>query len=324
MSNMSTVLTNVNCAAKGSCFLFDASELEYERARIGSVLDVMGKDSVLDPFVILDGLVVRGIHVVSTVETDIELAFALQDGRRIHRPTPMRFRATPRGAYYDIESRASISDRRLVVVPHAALPLGALRLVLDTEPVSLGSVDPVIERATELEQDVYAGCALLDGIAVAVPLVAPLGSWVTDAYVDGARVDVTHSAVVITATGSAIPALTVFLAPAHVSVPVTLELGTWPSAVSISLSKPRTVVGTPVTVTVVGTGAAVELSSPGLTVRRLSGLSDPDDDAVFPTDRPDQRARAAHVRQPGGSFESSLYSTPCALSGTTIPLKSTS
>jgi hypothetical protein len=275
MSNMSKVLTNVNCAAKGSCFLFDAGELEYERARIGSVLDVMGADSVLEPFVILDGLVVRGIHVASTVETDIELAFALQDGRRLHRPTPMRLRATPRGAYYDIESRASISDRRLVVVPRAALPRGALRLVLDTEPVSLGSVDPVIERATELEQDVYAGCALIDGIAVAVPLLAPLGSWVTDAYVDGARVDVTHSAVVITATGSAIPALTVFLAPAHVAVPVTLELGTWPSAVSISLSKPRTVVGTPVTVTVVGTGAAgaaVELSSPGLTVRRLSGL----------------------------------------------------
>ena len=275
MSNMGKVLTNVNCAAKGSCFLFDAGELEYERARIGPVLDVMGADSVLEPFVILDGLVVRGIHVASTVETDIELAFALQDGRRLHRPTPMRFRATPRGAYYDIESRASISDRRLVVVPRAALPRGALRLVLDTEPVSLGSVDPVVERATELEQDVYAGCALLDGLAVAVPLVAPLGSWVTDAYVDGARVDVTHSAVVITATGPAIPALTVFLAPAHVSVPVTLELGTWPSSVSISLSKPRTVVGTPVTVTVVCTGAAgaaVELSSPGLTVRRLSGL----------------------------------------------------
>ena len=276
MSNMGKVLTNVNCAAKGSCFLFDAGELEYERARIGPVLDVMGADSVLEPFVILDGLVVRGIHVASTVETDIELAFALQDGRRLHRPTPMRFRATPRGAYYDIESRASISDRRLVVVPRAALPRGALRLVLDTEPVSLGSVDPVVERATELEQDVYAGCALLDGLAVAVPLVAPLGSWVTDAYVDGARVDVTDSAVVITATGPAIPALTVFLAPAHVSVPVTLELGTWPSSVSISLSKPRTVVGTPVTVTVVGTGAAgaaVELSSPGLTVRRLAGLS---------------------------------------------------
>jgi len=222
---------------------------------MGSVLDVMGADSVLEPFVILDGLVVRGIHVASTVETDIELAFALQDGRRLHRPTPMLFRATPRGAYYDIESRASISDRRLVVVSHAALPRGALRLVLDAEPVSLGSVDPVVELATELEQDVYAGGALRDCLAVAVPLVAPLGSWVTDAYVDGARVDVTDSAVVITATGSAIPALTVFLTPAHVSVPVTLELGTWPSAVSISLSKPLTVVGTPVTVTVVGRGS---------------------------------------------------------------------
>ena len=276
---MGTVLTNVNCSAGGSCFLFDASELEYERACMGSVLDMMGADSLLNPFALLDGLVVRGIRVASTVETDIELAFALHDGRRLHRPTPMRFRATERGAYYDIESRASISDRRLVVVSSAALPRGAIRLVLDVEHVALGGVDPAVELAMELEQDVVAGCALLDGVAVAVPLVAPLGSWVTDAYVDGARVDVSHSAVVITAAGSAVPALTVFLEPAHVAVPVTLELGTLPSAVSISRSKTFTVVGTPATVAVVGTGAAgaagavVELSSPGLAVRRISDQS---------------------------------------------------
>jgi hypothetical protein len=276
---MSVVLTNVTCAERGSCFLFDAGALEYERARIGRVLDVMGAESVLKPFVLIDGLVVRGVHVASTVETDIALSFAREDGRRLQRPTPVRFRATPRGAYYDIESRASISDRSLVVASSAALPRGALRLVLDTEPVSLGSVDPVIERAMELEPDVTAGCALLDGLAVAVPLVAPFGSWVADAYVDGSRVPVADSTVVITAIASAVPALVVFLEPAHVAVPVALELGTWPSAVTISLSKPRTVVGTPVTVTVVVTGAAgaagaaVELSSPGLTVRRLPGLA---------------------------------------------------
>ena len=274
---MRIVLTNVTCAEGGSCFLFDAGALEYERARIGPVLDVMGADSVLKPFVLLDGLVVRGVRVASTVETDIALSFALEDGRRLQRPTPVRFRATPRGAYYDIESRASISDRRLVVVSSAALPRGALRLVLEVEPLSLGSVDPALELAMELESDVTAGCALLDGLAVAVPLVAPLGSWVADAYVDGARVAVADSTVVITATGSAVPALVVFLKPAHVAVPVALELGTFPSAVSVSLTKPLAVVGTPTTVVVAGvqaaSGALIELRSPGLTFRRLSGIS---------------------------------------------------
>ena len=114
---MGTVeLTNLRCEAGGSCFLVNAADLDEERARIGHVLDAAGADSVLQPYLLLDGLVVSGIRVTSTVETEIVLVFALENGKRLQRPTPMRFRATPRGAYYDIESRASISDRRLVVV----------------------------------------------------------------------------------------------------------------------------------------------------------------------------------------------------------------
>ena len=117
------------------------------------MLDAAGADSVLQPYLLLDGLGVGGVRVTSTVETDIVVVFATEDGQRLQRPAPMRMRATPRGAYYDIESRASISDRRLVVVSRAALPRGALRLTLDTALVSLGGVSPALELALENEVD---------------------------------------------------------------------------------------------------------------------------------------------------------------------------
>lgn len=151
---MGTVeLTNLRCEAGGSCFLVNAAALGEERARIGRVLDAAGADSVLQPYLLLDGIVVSGVRVASTVETEIVVVFATEDGRRLQRPAPMRMSATQRGAYYDIESRASISDRRLVVVSRAALPRGALRLTLDTELVSLGGVSSALELAIENEVD---------------------------------------------------------------------------------------------------------------------------------------------------------------------------
>ena len=93
---MGTVeLTNLRCEAGGSCFLVDAAALDEERARIGRVLDAAGADSVLQPYLLLDGLGVGGVRVTSTVETDIVVVFATEDGRRLQRPEPMRMRATP-------------------------------------------------------------------------------------------------------------------------------------------------------------------------------------------------------------------------------------
>ena len=158
---MSVVLCNLRCEAGGSCFLVDAAALAEERVRIGRVLDAAGADSVLQPYSLTDGLVVSGLHVASTVESEIVLAFALEDGRRLQRPTPLRLRATPSGSYYDIESRASIFDRRLVVVSRAALPRGALRITLDVSAVSLGGVNSSLEVGLELEVDVAVSRAVV-------------------------------------------------------------------------------------------------------------------------------------------------------------------
>ncbi|NDC40880.1 MAG: hypothetical protein EBZ77_04910, partial [Chitinophagia bacterium] len=127
---------------------------------------------------------------------------------------------------------------------------------------------------------VTAGCALLAGLAVGVPLVAPSGAWVVEAYVNGARVTVTDATVALTASaqGSA-PVLEALVAPAYVKVQVTLEVGALPTSVSITRSVPVVTAGKKVVATIVpapvtvARGAVFDLTVPSAPTARKSSLS---------------------------------------------------
>ncbi len=131
----------------------DAVALDDERARIGRVLDAAGADSMLGAWVLQDGRAITGLRVSSTVDTEIKLAFARVGGEPLPSPPPIRLRVRPSATYYSVDVGASVSERSLLVVSRTALPRGALRVVVDSEVVSLGGVNPAAELALESAVD---------------------------------------------------------------------------------------------------------------------------------------------------------------------------
>jgi hypothetical protein len=180
----------------------------------------------------------------------------------------------------------SVSGGVITLAPFTTgTAVGALTFVVSIDGTA--AAETIASGLSVVEVPVVtAACALLAGLAVGVPLVAPSGAWVAEAYVDGTRATVTDATVAVTApagsTGTTgLPVLTVLVAPAYVVVTVTLELGVFPSSVGITRSVPVVTVGSKVVATIttdpasVARGAVFDLASAtaGVTIARKSALS---------------------------------------------------